>query len=391
MTRWPLVFANIGHGYMHLLVALYLTIVLSVEDAWNLTYAELIGLWTPGAVMLGLMAPAAGWIGDRWSRAGMMVVFFVGSGAAVIGAGLAQNSWQLMGALTALGAFAAIFHPVGMAWLVQNSRRHGFALGIFGFAGSIGVAGAGVTAGALADFADWRMAFIVPGGVSILLGLILWAGLAKGRVSRSHDDVAPQSRASRGDMVRVFVLLSLTVFLGGLIYQGTQVAMPKLFETRLGASEFEAGLLFTAVYLSAGGLQIWFGHLADRFSYRRVYLLTYLVQVPLLFFAAGALGVPLVATVIAMVMFNVGGLPAENALMARYAPSGGRGTAFGLKFVLSLGVTPVAVALVSWIHARTGDFEMLYLVLGSAAAIIVLAALMLPKLAEADAVPAAAE
>jgi hypothetical protein len=71
--------------------------------------------------------------------------------------------------------------------------------------------------------------------------------------------------------------------------------------------------------------------------------------------------------------------------MARYTPSRWRSSAFGAKFVLSLGVAPVAVQLVAWIQGTTGSFFLLFAVLAAAAAMVVVAIVALPAEAEAPA------
>ena len=55
----------LGHAYMHLLVALFLTVVLGLEGVWQREYADLISLWTVGALLVGLLAPLAGFLGDK--------------------------------------------------------------------------------------------------------------------------------------------------------------------------------------------------------------------------------------------------------------------------------------------------------------------------------------
>ena len=82
-ARLVLVFACLGHAWFHVLVALYLILVLLIEPVWQRPYDELIALWTPGALLLGLAAPAAGWLGDRWGEVRLMILFFLGSGAEI--------------------------------------------------------------------------------------------------------------------------------------------------------------------------------------------------------------------------------------------------------------------------------------------------------------------
>ena len=70
----------------------------------------------------------------------MMIVFFFGMGASALLVALTQNAWQLAAALTLLGAFAAIYHPVGIPMLVQHANSPGAAIGINGLAGNLGIA-----------------------------------------------------------------------------------------------------------------------------------------------------------------------------------------------------------------------------------------------------------
>jgi MFS family permease len=151
--------------------------------------------------------------------------------------------------------------------------------------------------------------------------------------------------------------------------------MPDFF----AGGAFGVGALFTAIYVVGGFVQIFAGWLTDRLSLRNAYLFSYCIQVPVIAGASALSGLPFFAAALLMVVSNVGSLPAENALMARYTPSKWRGSAFGAKFVLSLGVGPVAVLLVSWLHERTGNFSWLYLTLAAAAAVVALSILMLPQ------------
>ena len=375
-------FCHLGHAYMHLLVALFLTIVLGLERTWEREYAELISLWTVGALLVGLLAPLAGLLGDKWSTPGMMAVFFLGTGGATIACGLVDGPLALGFALGALGLFASILHPVGMSWLVRSSVNRGMALGMFGVSGSIGVAVAGIVAAFLMDGISWRAAFIVPGAVSLATGLVLVACSVSGLVRDEREDRAPRAAASRADIFRAFFSLSATVFFGGLIYQSTQVAMPKALTLKMPGLEdgglLAVGALFTVIYLTAGGLQMVGGWMADRYPLKWVYLWTYVFQVPFLFAAAALSGVPFFVAAVVMVVLGAGSLPAENSLLARYTPVRWRGSAFGAKFVLSLGVAPVAVQLVSWIHGSTGDFFWLFALLGGVGALAIIAIILLP-------------
>jgi len=76
-------YLNIGHFLDHFFMLIFATVAaLALIKDWNTSYAALIVLATPGFIAFGLGALIAGWIADRWSRPGMMVVFFLGIGTA---------------------------------------------------------------------------------------------------------------------------------------------------------------------------------------------------------------------------------------------------------------------------------------------------------------------
>ena len=147
-TRLALILSSVGHAYMHMFTAFYFTVVLALELDWSLPYHELIELWTLGALIVGAAALPAGWLADRWGAAPMMVVFFIGIGAASILAGLSDGPVSLWVLLAGIGLFAAVYHPVGIPWLIRNAhRRTGLVLATNGIFGSLGVAFAAIVAG----------------------------------------------------------------------------------------------------------------------------------------------------------------------------------------------------------------------------------------------------
>ena len=70
-------FASAGHFLHHVLTGLFLTLAVILEGVWQRPYAEIIALWTLGAAMIGVGAPLAGWLADRFGHARMMMAFDV--------------------------------------------------------------------------------------------------------------------------------------------------------------------------------------------------------------------------------------------------------------------------------------------------------------------------
>ncbi|MGF1526982.1 MAG: MFS transporter, partial [Candidatus Competibacterales bacterium] len=261
--RLALGFACVGHGLMHLFAAFYFVIVLELERVWGLPYAEALTLWTPGAALIALGAIPAGWLADRWSTPGMMVVMFIGMGLAAVVCGLATTPLVMGLGLVALGLFCAIYHPVGIPWIVRIARRPGQALGVNGIFGSIGVAGAGLITGWLIDVQGWRAAFVVPGLVSLGLGFALGWCWWRGWVADCPAHPRQHQEPSRGEQWRALGILIVTMSCLGLAFQAMQAALPKVFSLRFSdAWQLDvagAGYLVGAAFVVPGLVSLGLG------------------------------------------------------------------------------------------------------------------------------------
>ncbi len=171
-SRLSFVFMNVGHFLDHLFVLIFATAALRLSSDWGLSYAELIPYATPGFIAFGIGAIPAGWPADKWTREGMMVVFFLGIGTCSILTSMADTPLEMAVCLTLIGLFAAIYHTVGLAIVVQGLEKTGVALAVNGIFGNMGVASAALLTGFLVDATGWRSAFIVPGAVSIVTGVL---------------------------------------------------------------------------------------------------------------------------------------------------------------------------------------------------------------------------
>ncbi len=383
-SRIAVVFSSLGHLYIHLCTAFYFVIVLSLEEQWNLPYHELIELWTLGSLLVGVAALPAGLLSDRIGASIMMIIFFVGMGGASIAAGLSSSPRSLMAGLAGIGMFAAIYHPVGIPWLVRNTNiARGKALGLNGVFGAAGSALAGLVAGSLIEVFSWRAAFIIPGIVCALTGVALLFFRRNGLVDDNTKDTFEAATTETKGSRRVFPILLVTMFIAGLIFHATQVSLPKFFEQRqdglVADGAFGVGVLVAIVYGVAGLMQVLGGHLADRFSLKWVYVGAIFVQVPTLWLASLLSGLPLVLIATMMVMANTGALPAENLILAHHTPAHRHGLVFGLKFVVSFGAAPIAVALVALVTSGTDELSIVYVLLAVLAVIAVIAAVLLPS------------
>ncbi|WP_299617395.1 MFS transporter [Pelagibius sp.] len=378
-----LLFSCLGHAYMHLCTAFYFVIALSLEAEWDIPNHELIKLWAIGSLLVGLAALPSGWLADRWSTTGMMTIYFVGLGLSGIVCGLVDSTTALMLGLAAVGLFSAIYHPVGIAWLVRSAKKRGMALAVNGIFGSLGVASAGLVAGVLIDAISWRAAFIIPGIVCLVTGVALFVAVRLGMVDDGQSRKPVDPPPSRQDMVRVYAILLLTMLVMGLLFHATQASLPKVFDLRLrdiaGEGALGIGLLVAVVYTVGGVMQLVGGWLADRFPLKPIYLSAFLLQVPVMALLATAGSGPLIALAVLTVILSAAALPAENMLLARYTPQRHQSLAYGVKFVLAFVIANPAILLASWVEGQTGEFVWLYLILAATAGAATVVAFFLPN------------
>ncbi len=361
--RVRFLFLNVGHAYDHLFMLLFPTVVLSLESAWGRPYSELLPLSLGGFIAFGAGAVPAGWLGDRWSRKHMLTVYFIGIGLASVAAGLASGPATLAGALTAVGLFASIYHPVGTAMVVQGVPDVGRRLGINGVWGNLGVAAAALSAGALIHWVGWRAAFVVPGLLSVATGLAFAFVAPPPRVAPKRAGTGAARSALTPELIRVFAVLGLVTICGGLIFNATLVSLPKVFSVRLtelSTSAFGVAGLVSLVYAFGAMSQIVVGRLLDRYSLRTTLMTVAGLQIPCLLLAARAHNLALLLIAGVMMLTIFGGIPIQDTLVARNTADAWRARVYALKYLISLGISALAVPLVAFVYGTTHDFVWLF-------------------------------
>jgi MFS family permease len=395
MSR-PLLFLNLAHAYDHFFLLIFPTAVLALAPAWGMSYGEALAFGTAAFVTFGLGTLPVGWLGDRWSRTHLMTIFFLGLGASAILIGLAQGPVSLTLGLGLLGLFASIYHPVGTALVVQSAGRAGRTLGINGVFGNLGVAGAGLLAGAIAEFLGWRAAFVLPGAIAILTGVLF---ARYGRPAVAAGDAArpatrPKVALDASGQLRLFAVIGIASLFGGIVFHGTTVALPKIFEVRLEGvvgNLATIGLLVSLVFAIAAVAQIVIGHLLDRIGARPILPAVALLQALCLIAAVDLWGWGMLLIALPMMLFVFGEIPIASWLVGRYVAASWQSRVFALQYVLSLGVSALVVPMIAVFYEATGGFAMFFMALAAAAAVVAAAALVLPSAGSAPAQqPAAA-
>jgi len=396
---------NIGHFMDHLFTLVFATVAaLALYREWNISYAELLAYATPGFFAFGVFSYPAGWIADKWSRDGMMCVFFIGIGVASIITGFAETPLQIGFGLFVIGMFAAIYHPVGLAIVTMRWKNTGMRIAANGVWGNLGVACAALITGYLIDNGGWRMAFILPGIFSIIMGfaylVLRWTNIHGDHHENKAKPAAAAPRPSpayRAVLIRVSAIVFFTTAVSSIIFQSTTFALPKIFDERLqglaadmavwldgitGSGQEDVatmiGSLAFLVFAVASIAQLVVGLSLDRFGPRVVFMVVATIQLAFFSIMPGLTDAAALAVAFGFMLGAFGQIPINDYMIGKTASGAYRARIYGIRYVVSFSVLAFALPLIAFVYQNWG-FDTLFVVLASAAVLILAAVSILPK------------
>lgn len=371
---------NLAHFFDHFVLLILPTAALAIERAGGLDYAGALAPATWAFTAFAAATLPAGWLGDRWSRVGMMRVYWFGTGLACLVAGFAGSSGGLTLGLVLIGVFAAIYHPVATAMVMGWKERAGQALAVNGVFGNMGVAAAALVTALLAEWLGWRAAFLVPGFAMLALGCWHLTVPASEQMPVAVKGRGPaRTAADRETQRRVFLFILVSGLFGGLVFNGATIALPKLIGERLpGTSLLGVGAVAGLVFAAAAFAQLPVGRLLDAWGARRLLLLLESLKVPLLFALALTPGAGGAALALPVMLLVFGEIPIAAWLLGRHLGERWWSRAYAAQYLLSLGVAAATVPLIAALHRATGDQTTLFLLLAASSAVILLAVRLVP-------------
>ena len=360
----------VAHFSHHLLTALLVPLIPFIRDDFTLDYAHAGLLVTAFTVAYGISQLPAGWLADRIGQRTLITIGI--SGVAVSGflIGLAPNYVALAALLVLLGIMAGGYHPAAVP-LVSASvtpERRGRALGIHQIGGSASYFVTPLIAVALASVVGWRGAFI---GLAIpvtVLGLVLYALLARQRYQGRIEEKVEESKVNKpsvlGNRKRLLSFLTLAIVSEMAIW-AIIAFIPLFLVDQSGVGEETAGILLALVY--SGG--IWAaplgGYLCDRWGRVPmiiatsvaaglvIYLLTLLVY-----------GWAMLALLVALGMSAFFLIPISEAYLITRAPAHNRSTILGIYFVGSIGGPGFIAPIIGYFIDRSG-FDISFTMVGA--------------------------
>lgn len=393
MDKRHFLLLNVGHFLDHFFLLIFATAaVLSLTNEWQLSYAQLIPYSTAGFIAFGLFSLPSGWLADKWSREGMMFVFFIGIGLSSIGTSTAQSPIEIAFWLFLIGIFASIYHPVGLALIAKGGKKMGMEIAINGVWGNMGVGFAAFITGLMIDQTGWRSAFWLPGVLSILIGvvyffnqkeniLVSFKPFKKESIKTEENSAKMHSNEVRDIIFKVSLVIFFTTAVSSVIFQGTTFALPKVFEERLSGIASSAsflGFLALFVFAVASFAQLVVGKMLDKIGPKKVFLIVASIQ--LIFFLLFVGKFNWIALFVAL-MFMLGAfgqIPINDYMIGKMAKSEFRARVYAVRYVISFAVWAVVVPLISFVHLNYG-FDYLFYILAICALSIIIAVIMLPQ------------
>ena len=390
--RRHFLFLNVGHFLDHFFLLIFASAAaLVLVSEWQLPYGELIPYSTAGFVAFGLFSLPSGWLADKWSREGMMSVFFIGIGLSAIGASTAQSPTQIAIWLFTVGLFASIYHPVGLALIAKGDKKMGMDIAVNGVWGNMGVGFAAFITGLMIDQLGWRAAFWMPGALSICIGVMYFnhqrdkiffkfTSIQKSKTDIPNSPKTANAGELRLIIIRVSAVVFFTTAVSSIIFQGTTFALPKIFEERLSGLASSAsmiGFLALVVFATASFAQIVVGQMLDRIGPKKVFLIVSAIQIIFFSLFIGKQDFFALFTALFFMLGAFGQIPINDFMIGKMAKSEFRASIFGVRYVISFAVWAIVVPLISFVHLNYG-FDYLFYILAGCAVSIFIAAATLP-------------
>jgi len=354
---------NLGHALDHMFMLIFATAVTSIATEYGIQrWEDLMPYSVAAFFCFGIGSLPVGKLGDQWGRRPMMIIFFAGIGAAAILVSLTTSPIQLALALAVLGCFASIYHPIGVPMLVQGEQRPGWAIGINGLAGNLGLAAAAIVTGFLIKYFSWRMAFLVPGIASLVCGVLFAMYATRESASPAKKKVSGGGNAGIS-IAKVLLIMTMASTAGSALFNFSTSSNYELLTNRfqqISQDPAYIGALLAAVYAVASLTQLVVGNLLDKYSLKILFIGVIAAQVAFLVLSTMTDGWGFYAVQFLFMATIFGAVPFNDAIIVRFVDDSMRSRIAGMRLAISLGASSIAVWLIGPVVKQAGFTALLW-------------------------------
>jgi len=258
--RWELLVLLFFTYFLHQADRAIFGIVLpSIKSELQLTDAQIGFSATVMFFVMAVMVPAAGWLGDRWSKKWIITCSLVFWSIATMLTGISRGlAGIIMFRSVATGGGESFYGPAATALIASfHKKTRALALSIHQSSLYVGIMVSGFLAAWVSAQFGWRSTFYIFGGCGILLGGVLAfrlrdPGPAEMESSQEAAKPLPPLEALK-TLVRIPTLLLLTAGFTAIVFVNNAyiVWAPMFIGAKFGVPE-----------ITAGGFSMFYHHLA---------------------------------------------------------------------------------------------------------------------------------
>lgn len=361
-------------------------ILLPLSSHFNLELGQTLALSFWMYLFFGVSALPWGMLSDRLGVKRLLYLYHGGVLCSALAAVFSLNNPLAFSiAIAGIGLFSGIYHPVGLSWIARSISRTSLAMAINGMFGNLGLAVAPLFAGVVYHFFGLHALYLL---VAIIngSGLVLLLKNRDDCIERKNDNLPVSSTNEYSP----FLLLLITMMLGGLVYRSTTVSLPAYLElnsasinefigavTRGGFSEnLTTTFCISVIYLIGMVGQYTGGRVGERYDLAKGYCLFHVITIPMAIGIAFTTDFPLIVFALLHSFFLLGMQPIENTLVSKLAPKKFMSSAYGAKFIVTFGVGALGVKGVEIVRENF-TFSTVYLCLACVSMLLSLCILIL--------------
>ncbi|MFQ5892313.1 MAG: MFS transporter, partial [Candidatus Methanofastidiosia archaeon] len=308
------------HGLDHGLLMIFPTVLLLIKSEFSLSFYQIGILGTLQAFGFGFTSIPSGFFADKLGEIKTLYGFLTVCGISSLLIAFSPMSFYVLGVFyLLLGIGTGLYHPVSTALVSKlfESNR-GFALGVHGIGGTLGLALAPTVSGILADKFGWRSAYF---GFAFLsfLSVFVFHLIYKKTLERGEKPKVFFKDLKSILKIAILILLGIRTF-EGLFYNSAITYTQTFIEKTLVIATLKGGF-FTTLALLGGVLgQALGGFLADKFGRKKTILLFFALDFLFIFLIPRVPNFFLIF-LIALFFFTLfASQPPVNALIADLTP-----------------------------------------------------------------------